>query len=295
MKTYLDCLPCFMNQALRAGRIATSDEKKIKRLLDEVGMLIKKIPMEQSPPETGEIIYQKISEITGNYDPYKRIKEKNIEHAQLLYPGLKKKVDESEDRLLTAIRLAVAGNVIDLGVNKEFNIEKDIAKILHQDFAVFDYDLFKQELKASKEILYIGDNSGEAVFDKILIEEMGKPATFVVREIPVINDITIKEAKKIGIDKIAKIVSSGTTAPGTILPLCNKEFIKKFNNADMIISKGQGNYEGLSGVTRSIFFLLKAKCTVIAGNIGVEEDDIVLKGINIKHHHLPGDDIPPIF
>ena len=123
---------------------------------------------------------------------------------------------------------------------------------------------------------------------------MGKPATFVVREIPVINDITLKEAKKIGIDKIAKIVSSGTTAPGTILPLCNKEFIKKFNNADMIISKGQGNYEGLSGVTRSIFFLLKAKCPVIAGNIGVEEDDIILKGINFKHHHLPGD-IPPIF
>lgn len=282
MKTYLDCLPCFMNQALRGGRIATGDEKKIKKLLGEVGMLIQKIPMDNTPPETGEIIYKKISEITGNYDPYKKIKEKNIKHAQFLYTGLKQEVKKSENRLLTAVRLAVAGNVIDLGVGKEFNIEKSINKILHQNFAVFDYDMFKRELKAAKEIIYIGDNSGEAVFDKILIEEIGKPVTFVVREIPVINDITIKEAKKIGIDKIAKIISSGTTAPGTILKLCNKEFIEKFKNADMIISKGQGNYEGLSGVNRSVFFLLIAKCPVIARNIGVKEDDIILKGINIK-------------
>ncbi len=278
MKTYLDCLPCFLNQALRAGRIATNDETKIKELLDEVGAMIKQIPMENTPPETGAIIYKKISEITGNYDPYKAMKKTNIEHALHLYPELKEKVKKSDDRLLTAIRLAVAGNVIDLGVDKEFNIVEDVEKILHQEFAVFDYEFFKQELQKAKKILYIGDNSGEAVFDKILIEELGKPVTFVVREIPIINDITINEAKQIGIDKIAKIISSGTTAPGTILGLCNKDFIQIFNDADMIISKGQGNYEGLSGINRSIFFLLKAKCPVIARNIGVRENDIILKG-----------------
>ncbi|MCK4357136.1 MAG: DUF89 family protein, partial [Candidatus Cloacimonetes bacterium] len=208
MKTYLDCLPCFMNQALRAGRIATNNEEKIKKLLDEVGLMIKDIPMEHTPPETGKIIYRKISEITNNNDPYKEIKEKNIEHALRLYPKLKQKVDESDDRLLTAIRLAVAGNVIDLGVDKEFNITEDVEKILHQEFAIFDYELFKQELRKAKEILYIGDNSGEAVFDKILIEEIGKPVTFVVREIPIINDITEKEALKIGINKVATIISS---------------------------------------------------------------------------------------
>lgn len=278
MKTYLDCLPCFMNQALRAGRIATKDEHKIKQLLDEVGTLIQEIPMENTPPETGELIYKKVSEITGNYDPYKKIKTKNIEHALHLYPNLKQKVKESEDSLLTAIRLAVAGNVIDLGIDKEFDIVKDVEIILHQEFSVFDYELFKRELNKAKEILYIGDNSGEAVFDKILIEELGKPVTFVVREIPVINDITFKEAELIGIDKIAKVISSGTTAPGTILKNCNDDFLEKFKDADMIISKGQGNYEGLSGIDRSIFFLLKAKCPVIARNIGVKENDIILKG-----------------
>ena len=270
-----------MNQALRAGRIATNDEKKIKKLLDEVGMLIQQIPMENTPPETGEIIYRKISEITGNKDPYKNIKAKNISHALNLYPSLKEKVEKSDDRLLTAIRIAIAGNIIDLGVNKEFDLVNDVEKILHQKFAICDYDFFKQELNKAKEILYIGDNSGEAVFDKILIEELRKPVTFAVREIPIINDITRKEAEQIGIDKIAKVISSGTTAPGTILDLCNDNFIRKFKNADMIISKGQGNYEGLSGIDRSIFFLLKIKCLVIARNIGVKENNIVLKGMNI--------------
>jgi len=279
MKTYLDCLPCFINQALRAGRIATNDEKKIKKLLDEIGKLIEKIPLENTPPETGAIIYKKVSEITNNFDPYKKIKEKNIKHAMQLYPELKFVVKESNDNLLTAIRLAVAGNVIDLGVDKEFNIVEDIETILHQEFAVFHYELFKQELETAKEILYIGDNAGEAVFDKILIEELNKKVTFAVREIPVINDITLKEAKQIGIDKIAKVISSGSIAPGTILKNCNKKFLEIFNNADMVISKGQGNYEGLSGVNRSIFFLLKAKCPVIANNLGVKENDIILKGV----------------
>ncbi len=281
MKTYLECLPCFMNQALRTGRIATNDEHKIKKILDEVGMMIQKIPMENTPPETGEIIYRKISKITGNKDPYKNIKAKNISHALNLYHSLKEKVKKSDNRLLTAIRIAIAGNIIDLGVNKEFDMVNDVEKIMHQEFAICDYDFFRQELNKANEVLYIGDNAGEAVFDKILIEELRKPVTFVVREIPIINDITREEAEQIGIDKIAKVISSGTTAPGTILDLCNDNFIRKFENADMIISKGQGNYEGLSGIDRSIFFLLKVKCPVIARNIGVTENSIVLKEMNV--------------
>ncbi len=277
MKTYLDCIPCFLKQALRAGRIATDDENKIKKLLDEVGMMIKTIPMENTPPETGALIYKKICELTENKDPYRKIKQINMQHALKMYPNLKQKVKESKDSLLTAIRLAVAGNVIDLGVDKEFNIEKDVEEILHQEFAIFDYQKFKKELKNAKEILYIGDNTGEAVFDKILIEELGKPVIFVVREIPVINDITIKEAKQLEIDKLATVMSSGSIAPGTILNKCNKQFVKKFKTADMIISKGQGNYEGLSEVNRLVFFLLKAKCSVIAKHISVQENDIILK------------------
>ena len=277
MKTYLDCIPCFMNQAFRAGKTATKDESVIKRILDETGAMISSIPMEQTPPETGAMIYKRISEITGNDDPYHEIKQNNIEHALSLYPELKSRVKKSDDSLLTAIRLAVAGNVIDLGIDKEFDIVRDVEKILVQDFAVFDYEMFKSKLSSSKNILYLGDNSGEAVFDKILIEELNIPIIFATRETPIINDLTIKEAKQIGIDKIAEVISSGSKAPGTILGQCNDEFIKLFNNADMIISKGQGNYEALSDVDRDIFFLLKAKCPVVARHLNVKVDDIIFK------------------
>ena len=279
MKTYLDCLPCFMNQALRAGRIATKDEKKIKTLLDDVGCMIKDIPMDSTPPETGELIYQKVREITGVEDPYKKIKESNIKEALTLYPKLKQTVKNSNNKLLTAIRIAIAGNVIDLGVDKEFNILEDVYKVLKQDFAIFDFEEFITQLEKAKSILYLGDNAGESVFDKILIEEMGKPVTYVVRDIPVINDVTIEDAISSGLDEVAEIISSGTTAPGTILKLCNDDFLHRFNNADMIISKGQGNYEGISNVNRSVFFLLIAKCHVIANDLKVKENDIVLKAI----------------
>ena len=266
-----------MNQAFRAGKTATKNESVIKKILDETGAMISNIPMEQTPPETGAMIYKRISEITGNSDPYHDIKQKNIEHALSLYPELKSRVEKSNDPLLTAIRLAVAGNVIDLGIDKEFDIVRDVEKILVQDFAVFDYEMFKSKLNSSKNILYLGDNSGEGVFDKILIEELNIPVIFVTRETPIINDLTIKEAKQIGIDKIAEVISSGSKAPGTILNQCNDEFIELFNNADMVISKGQGNYEALSDIDRDIFFLLKSKCPVVARHLNVNVDDIIFK------------------
>lgn len=281
MRTYLECIPCFMQQAFRAASAATDDEKKIKEVLNEVGEMIKSISMENTPPETGNIIYQKIREITGNNDPYQKIKKDNIEEALSLYPELKKIIEKSDDRLLTAIRIAIAGNVIDLGVNKTFNIKEDIQTILKQDFAIFNYDDFKKHLQKAKSILYLGDNAGESVFDKLLIEELGKPVTYAVRDIPVINDCVIEDAVASGLDKVAHIISSGSTAPATILNLCNLEFIDRFENAELVISKGQGNFEGLSQVDRSVFFMLKAKCPVIARNLNVKENDIVLKSINL--------------
>ncbi len=277
MKTFLECIPCFMNQALKAGRIASNDENTIKQILNEVGKMVEDIPMENTPPETGMLIYQKISEISGNPDPYKKIKKKNMDEAISLLPMLEEIIDKSDDRLLTAIRFAIAGNVIDLGVNREFDIKTALNEVLTQDFAIFDYDDFKQKLAETDEILYLGDNSGEAVFDKILIREIGKPVTFVVKEKPIINDITINEAKYLGIDKIAKIISSGMEAPGTIINMCNDEFVKKFYSSKIIISKGQGNYEGLSGINVPIFFMLRAKCPVIAKDINVPIDSIILE------------------
>ena len=281
MKTSLDCFPCFLDQALRAGRIVIKDEKEIKRLLDEVGAMLSSIPLESTPPESGRLIYQKVSEITGIPDPYKEIKRDSTKEALALYPYLKERIKTSDDKLLTAIRIAIAGNVIDFGANEDFHIEEDIDEILGKDFSIFDYSKFKEYLNNTNEILYIGDNAGECVFDRILIEEIKKPVTYVVRDAPIINDATYEDAIHAGIDNVATIISSGTDAPGTILETCNAEFREVYDKSKLIISKGQGNYEALSNEKRPIFFLLKAKCHVIAKDIGVGDGDIVLKGINI--------------
>ena len=280
MKTYLDCLPCMMNQALRTARISTNDNAKIKQVLDEVGVMIKDIPMNHTPVQSGVLVYQKIREITGVVDPYKDIKKNSINEALALYPKLIKYMNSSDDNLITAIRIAITGNIIDFGMDKQYVLVEELSKIMKQDFAIFDFEQFVNELERSRSILYIGDNAGESVFDKILIEALEKPVTYVVRGIPIINDVVMEDAIDSGIDEIAKIISSGSPAPGTILELCDDSFVHRFNEADMVISKGQGNYEGLSEVDRSVFFLLKAKCKIIANDLGVNENDIILKGIN---------------
>ncbi|MCK4530680.1 MAG: DUF89 family protein [Candidatus Marinimicrobia bacterium] len=276
MKTYLQCIPCFVKQALRAGQMSTNDENKIKALMDRIGCRIKDITLEQTPPEMGLIIYDEIRKITGIEDPYKNEKKAHIEEAKRLYPELKKKLQSSEDPLLMAIRIAIAGNVMDLGMDKKFHIENDLEHILQRDFAICDIDEFRDKLNKAEHILYLGDNAGESVFDKILIETLAKPVTYVVRGRAIINDVTEEDAIDSGLDEVAEIISSGSPAPATILDLCNEDFLKRFEQADMIISKGQGNYEGLSETDKPVFFLLKAKCPVIAGDIGVDEDDIVL-------------------
>lgn len=281
MKTYLDCFPCFVEQAVRAARLVTDDEKLIKQILDEVGAYFPKIPMSSTPPETGEFIYRRIREITGVNDPYKAAKKASIEEVLSIYPRMQEMVRDSDDRLLTAIKLATIGNVLDFGISRKYDLTEEIEKISEMKYAVFHYNEFREQLKGVSSILYIGDNAGESVFDRLLIETLEVPVTYVVRETPVINDAILEDAIDSGLDEVAEIISSGSTAPGTILRLCNDAFLERFDTAELVISKGQGNYEGLSGVDRKVFFLLRAKCPVIARDIGVELNDFILEGINL--------------
>lgn len=276
MKAYLECYPCFISQALKTARLLSKDDKDIKRILDAVCSSLPKISFEATPAEIGREVYRIISEISGIHDPYREIKKNCIRKALELYPYLKEKVKEADDPLLAAVRVAIAGNVIDFGANRDFELEKDVEQILHQPFAVNHYSEFKKGLEKAGEILFIADNAGETVFDRVLIEEFKKPVVYAVREKPVINDAVEEDAVASGLDKISRIVSSGVDAPGTILNLCHSSFQELFFSADLVISKGQGNYEGLSGVERQVFFLLKAKCPVIADDISVPQGSILL-------------------
>jgi uncharacterized protein with ATP-grasp and redox domains len=281
MKTYLDCFPCFVEQAVRASRLVTDDEKVIKQILDEVGSHFQDVPLNSSPPETGEYIYRRIREITGVNDPYKNLKKASIAEVLSIYPILEEMINKSDDPLLTSICLSTIGNVLDFGIKRKYKLMEEIGKISEMEYAIFNYKEFREHLDRASSVLFIGDNAGESVFDKLLIGELGKPVTYVVRETPVINDSTMDDALESGLQDVAEIISSGSTAPGTILKLCNAPFLEIFKEADMVISKGQGNYEGLSGVDRTVFFLLRAKCQVIAQNTGVQLNDFIFKGINL--------------
>lgn len=282
MKIYLDCYPCFFQQALNVTRMITSDEEMAHQVLLEVNALLPKITGDITPPEIGREVYRIVSRLTGVKDPYREIKEKCTQQALALYPSLKERVHTADDRLRRAIRIAIAGNVIDFGSNMPFDMENDLESIIIQRFAIDNYDAFTAALTRAKDVLYIADNAGETVFDRVLIEELGKPVTYVVREHPIINDAVREDAIAAGLDKVADIISSGADAPGNILHLCSDEFLKIYETSDFIISKGQGNYEGLSGENRPIFFLLKAKCPVIAKHIGVEQGSIILKHLEAK-------------
>ena len=290
MRTYLDCIPCFYRQALDAARIAGADEIIQKKIIDELSQLIPNFSLEIAPPEMGRAIYGLVGKISGVKDPFKEIKENSNRLVLKLYPKLKQEINNSEDRLLTAVKLSIAGNVIDYGVKNSLNVEEEINKIFNKDFksdnknnkTVFRYQEFKEILSKVNHIIYLADNAGEVVFDRLLIEELteklGKQVIYVVRGKPIINDALIEDAIFCGINKVTKITSSGSDAPGTILKYCSSEFIELYQKAELIISKGQGNYESLSEEDEPIFFLFKAKCPVIAKDIGCKVGDMVLKG-----------------
>jgi len=280
MRTYLECYSCFIKQALASAKLAGADLQTQKKVLDQVARSLPVFPLTASPPEMGRNINNIIKKLTGNNDPYKEIKIKSNKLALRIYSLLKNQAARSHDKLLTSIELAIAGNIIDYGAKNSLNIEEEIAKILrkeyktlkHENRTMFNYRGFKSALNKAKTILYLADNAGETVFDRILIEEIkridrNKRIIYAVKEKPTINDALMEDAIYCGIDKSAEIVSSGAETPGTLLKCCNARFLKEFKNADMVISKGQGNFEALSDTKRPVFFLLMAKCFVIAKHI----------------------------
>jgi len=282
METYLDCIPCFYRQALQAARLAGADVDKQKIILDRVAEVINRTALNVPPPILAKEVYSTVNQVTGESDPFKKIKKASNEEAMNLYGRLVKVVKDSEDPLLTSTKLAIAGNVIDFGASGEFDIEMEIEGVLNKKFEIRDYYKFKEEIEKSRKILYIGDNAGEIVFDKILIEHImdNKEIVFAVREKPAINDALVEDAKMCGLDEICEVISSGSDVPGTPLEICSNRFLKEYENSDIIISKGQGNLETLIGENGAIFFMLKVKCLVMANKLDCNVNDIILKKHN---------------
>lgn len=275
MKVNLDCIPCFMRQALEAARMATDDERLQEDVLRSTATLMANICFTSKPPEIAHKVHALVREITGNSDPYKRVKEHDNTMALKLYPKLKEFVEESDDRLYAAVKLAAAGNIIDYGVDHAFDVEATIKDVLGKDFAVDHYERFKNCVDDSENITYLADNAGELLFDRILIEELGdRIVTLVVKGGPIINDATLADVKACGLEGSVELDFLGNGSPETGPERMDEGFIRKLRDADLVLSKGQGNYEGFSS-EEYIFFLLLAKCPLIAGDIGVRKGDMV--------------------
>ncbi len=288
MKTYLDCIPCFFKQGLASARILGTDEKVQKHIVDNIAKVIPSFPLLSTPPEMGKIIYDIIKDALQKDDPFRELKQKSNSLVLEIYGDMKKEIQNSSDRLLTSLNFSIAGNIIDYGANHSLKLEKEIESITRKSKKVsrnsvnFQYAKFKKKLEKAGLILFIGDNAGEIALDKLFVEEIkrmypGKRMVYAVREKPVINDATLEDARFVGMDKTVEVISSGSIIPGTSLKRCNKEFISLFKDADIIISKGQGNFETLSDEPEPIFFLLTVKCGVVAKMLNAETGDIVLK------------------
>jgi len=281
MKTYFDCIPCFIRQALDSVRLITDDENIHEEIIISAMKMAVDMDLRKSPPEMAKKIHRLIRQLTGIDDPYKEIKASFNAFAMQMYPKAKKYIEESDDKIEAAVKFAIAGNIIDFGVNaglKNHHVHEAIDKSLETPIEPKALQRFKDAVAQAENILYLGDNAGEIVFDKLLIEQLPtEKITFAVRGKPIINDITMEDAEFVSMTDLVAVIDNGDDAPGTILEDCSRQFQDKFAQADLIIAKGQGNYETLSEVDKNIFFVLKAKCEVIAQHLGCEVGSMILK------------------
>jgi len=279
MNSSLDCIPCFIRQALEAARFVTDDRAVHEQVVREILPLVAKMDLSQSPPLIGQMVHRRLRQIIGAKDPYRAVKDRFNRMALDMLADLKKKVECTPDRFALAVRLAIAGNVIDYAVNGNLT-EKEARQNIEQMLCeplVGDINAFRQAVAEANHILYLADNAGEIVFDRLLIEQLPiEQVTLVVRGSPVINDATWIDAKTAGLDDLVEVIDNGSDAPGTILSDCSLDFQRRFDQADLVIAKGQGNFETLSNAPKNIFFLFKVKCPVIGDDIGTDVGSLMV-------------------
>ena len=272
MKTSLDCMPCFVRQALDAARRASADPVVHEHVVRDVLGWAHGMDMDGPPPLLGRRIQARLRQVLGDADPYRAVKAEQNRMAISLLPDLRARLVADPDPFGLALRLAIAGNVIDLGAKASVSLDElreAVEQALRQPVSG-DPEAFRSAVDAAQNILYVADNAGEIVFDRLLIERLppGR-VTLAVRGGPVLNDATRQDARVAGLDAIVPIVDSGSDVPGIWLPACSADFVQRFSAADLVIAKGQGNYETLSDFAAPVFFLFRAKCPVIAEHAGV--------------------------
>jgi damage-control phosphatase, subfamily I len=270
MKTFLDCIPCLIRQALHSVRSTTEDEQVHETIVRMALDGIASMDFQQPPAMMAQAIHRRIREATGNADPYAEQKRRLNDVALELYPVFFDQIKNAANPLEFAVRLAIAGNVMDLAVKTNLDENEVLASFDDCLAAPLDCHIaeFAKAVEKANDILYLADNAGEIVFDRLLLEQLPREkVTVAVRGKAVINDATITDAEYVGLTDVVRVIDNGSDAPGTILNDCSDAFRRRFELTDLIISKGQGNYETLVDSPRPIWFLLRVKCPIIARDL----------------------------
>ncbi|MCP5104457.1 MAG: DUF89 family protein [bacterium] len=281
MRTNRQCVVCILNQLLRVSDYLGLDEEKKDVILRKALQKAGGIPFgEITSPEFSEQLYRVVTEVSGEPDPYRSLRREQNDLVMDRIDGFRERIRRSTDPLFTAGYYALLGNIIDYGGVRIF----DTAEIFKQcdtiDITVNDYPRFRERLAAAGRILILADNAGEAVFDLLFIEEIkrfkpGLPIFYGVRSQPAINDIIREDAEYIGIHRAAQVVETGASCAGTIVAKGTDEFKEIYYRSDLIISKGQGNFETLEGEPEDILYIFKVKCGVVSDYIGLPLDSLV--------------------
>lgn len=281
MKSRPECIVCLFTQALNTVKVVSDDPAVQLEVLRRLMSRVAGATLEQTPARLSRPAYEVVAEVTGVSDPYRELKQESNRLALQMLPLLTSEVVRAPDPLEAALHAAAAGNVIDLGIGGHvFDIERDVTAMMRQPFAVSDLHAFRNELGPGRKILYLGDNAGEIVFDRLLVQEIlrtGTRVVYTVKSGPMINDATMEDARDSGMSQLVEVIETGSDHIGVNWDAVSGAFRRAFETADAVLSKGQGNFESCSDTPGNIYFLLKAKCRVVAEELGAAEGDIVFK------------------
>lgn len=277
MHTYPDCHLCILNQALTAARRAGGSEAQQQEVLCRVHRLLAGAdPGAVSPSALAEFSNRIAGEVTGQPDPYRAEREAHTAEALALFPHLKALVADAVYPLEAALRVSIAGNIIDVVNAQEYDLWAVVERVMAQPLAADGRAAFRRALGNADWVLYLGDNAGEAVFDRVLIEALPVPVIYAYKGSPILNDVTLADAQAAGLDGVARLVSNGSAAPGTVLERCSPDFVDLYRQARLIIAKGQANYETLDKSDPRLFLLFQVKCPIIGQDAGLPVGGIAL-------------------
>jgi uncharacterized protein with ATP-grasp and redox domains len=284
MKSALDCIPCFVSQGLNVARLATTDEQVHERVLREVLRRASQADLAQPPLRFGQWIHRLVRELTGMDDPYRAIKQESNRLALTLLPAWRERLRAEANPRLAAAKLAIAANVIDFGIKGDLTAEQ-IPAALEASFAAplkGDVEALFTAAAQASDILFLADNAGELVFDRLLLELLPREKiTVVVKGGPAINDALLADAQVAGVAGLFAVIENGSDGAGTLPEAFNLGFQRRFASADLILAKGQANFESLDGCEQDVFFLFKVKCPVVARHIGQPVGSLVI------HRNMP--------